>query len=162
MAFCTKCGAKLEEGAAFCASCGAPVAAPAPPTPTPSGPASRPPAANADLTPNVAGMLAYFTFIPAILFLLIEPYNKDRFVRFHAFQSLFFCFVWIVFWIAAAIVGMLVALVPVIGWTLLAFLHAGISLAGLVLWVILVAKAYQNEKFQLPFIGPMAEVQANR
>ena len=38
---------------------------------------------------NVAGMLAYFTIIPAIIFLLIEPYNRNRFVRFHSFQCLF-------------------------------------------------------------------------
>ena len=42
------------------------------------------------LSDNVAGMLAYFTIIPAIVLLLIEPYSKRRFVRYHAFQSLFF------------------------------------------------------------------------
>ncbi len=159
MAYCTKCGATLGEGSAYCASCGAPVAAQTgeapifPPAPNP---------ANAPLASNVAAMLAYFTFIPAILFLLIEPYNKDRFVRFHAFQSLFFNAAWVVLWMGTAMLGMAIALVPVVGWTILALIHTAISLGGLILWVVLVVKAYQNEKFQLPILGPMAETQANR
>ncbi len=36
-------------------------------------------------------MLAYVTIIPAIIFLVLEPYNKNRFIRFHSFQSIFFC-----------------------------------------------------------------------
>ena len=48
---------------------------------------------------NVVGMLAYFTFIPALIFIVIEPYNKNRFVRFHSFQSLFFHLAWFVIWI---------------------------------------------------------------
>ena len=42
------------------------------------------------LEDNVAGMLAYITIIPAIIFLVVEPFNKRRFVRFHSFQSIFF------------------------------------------------------------------------
>jgi len=43
------------------------------------------------MTDNVAGALAYVTFIPAIVFLVLEPYSKNRFIRFHSFQCLFFC-----------------------------------------------------------------------
>jgi uncharacterized membrane protein len=38
---------------------------------------------------NVAGMLAYITIIPAIVFLVMEPYNRNRFIRFHSWQSIF-------------------------------------------------------------------------
>src|SRR5262245_7124422 len=48
------------------------------------------PASQADLKPNVAGMLCYpLSFISGILFLVLTPYNRDRFVRFHAWQSIF-------------------------------------------------------------------------
>ena len=45
---------------------------------------------SAPLEENIAGMLAYITIIPSIVFLVIEPYNRNRFVRFHCFQNLFF------------------------------------------------------------------------
>ena len=69
--------------------------------------ASRAPAAAAGsgLTPNVAGALAYLLgFITGVLFLVIDPFKNDRFVRFHAFQSIFFNVLWIVFWILWTIV----------------------------------------------------------
>ena len=76
MAFCNMCGAQVADGATVCAGC--------------SGRAAVLPATAASgLTDNVAGMLAYVTFIPAIIFLVTEPYNKSRFIRFHSFQSIF-------------------------------------------------------------------------
>src|SRR5579862_7849497 len=90
MAFCSNCGTQIADGSTTCAAC-----------------ASRIPAAPAaavgnvgGMADNVAGMLAYFTIIPAIIFLVLEPYNKSRFVRFHAWQCLFFAIAWTVLWIA--------------------------------------------------------------
>src|SRR5581483_11608439 len=108
--FCSACGAPMAEGAVTCSACGTgagqPVgggtaAVPSPTTTTTGG-----------MTDNVAGMLAYITIIPAIIFLVMEPYNKNRFVRFHSFQSIFFNVAWIVLWIALSIVGS----IPVFGW----------------------------------------------
>ena len=48
-----------------------------------------PQAAQSGLSDNAAGALAYITIIPAIIFLLVEPYNKNSFVRFHAWQCIF-------------------------------------------------------------------------
>jgi uncharacterized membrane protein len=108
------------------------------------------------MTNNVAGMLAYVTIIPAIIFLVMEPYNKNRFVRFHAFQSIFFGVAWCALWIALSIIGML----PVLGWaTLLVWPLLG--LGGLILWIILLLKANQGQMFKLPVIGDLAEKQAN-
>ena len=108
------------------------------------------------LTENVASALAYVTIIPAVLFLVIEPYNKNRFVRFHSFQSIFFHVAWIILWIALGIFGHL----PFLGWASL-LLWPLIGLAGFVIWLILVFKAYQGKTFKLPVIGDMAEKQAN-
>jgi len=102
MAFCTVCGAQTPDGSTMCPACsrsGAPAAAPAQST-------------SGGLTDNVAGMLAYVTIVPAIIFLVMEPYNKSRFIRFHAFQSIFFAVAWTVIWIALSFVGM----IPVLGW----------------------------------------------
>ena len=66
----------------------------------------------AGLADNVAGALAYVTIIPAIVFLVLEPFNKKRFVRFHAFQCIFFAIAWIVLWIGLSFIGH----IPFLGW----------------------------------------------
>jgi len=110
--------------------------------------------AGGGITDNVAGMLCYILIV-AIIFLLIEPYNKSKFVRFHAFQCIFLCLGWIALGIALSIIGM----IPVLGWATL-LLWPLIGLAGLVLWIILFIKAYQGQMFKLPVIGDLAMKQA--
>ncbi len=105
-------------------------------------------------------MLAYFTIIPAIIFLLIEPYNRNRFVRFHAFQCLFVAVALVVIDVVLMILSSILHLVPVIGWMVTALMWPLYSLAVLALWLLLVIKAYQHQIFKLPVIGDLAEKQA--
>jgi uncharacterized membrane protein len=114
------------------------------------------------LTPNVAGALAYVTIIPAILFLVMEPYNKDRFIRFHSFQCLFFAATMFVASIVVMILGFILAFVPVLGWILDLILWATLWLGSIALVIFLIYKAYNNEKFMLPVIGNLAEQQASK
>jgi uncharacterized membrane protein len=153
MATCAKCGATVAEGTAFCGSCGAPVTGGVVTGTSTAAPSSG-------MASNIAGMLAYFTFIPAIIFLVLEPYNKDRYVRFHAFQSLFFHAAWIVAWIGMIILGMILGTIPVLGFIIHLLLDLALFIGGFILWLILVIKAYSNQKFHLPVIGNMAEEQA--
>jgi len=108
------------------------------------------------MTDNMAAALAYFTFIPAIIFLVLEPYNRNRVIRFHAWQSLLFSAAWFVLWWVIRIM----LHVPIFGFMTL-FLIPLIWLAGFVIWIILVLKAYQGQMFKLPVIGDVAEKQAN-
>jgi uncharacterized membrane protein len=166
MANCAKCGTELLPGAVFCGSCGASTAAAAAP---PAAPASAPnapsAAASGGLPPNVAGALAYFTIIPAIIFLVIEPFNKDRFVKFHSFQCLFLAGASIAFGIAYMIVSVLVNFIPVVG-TIVGIVMWGliviIQLCMFALIVFLMYQAYNEKKFKLPFIGNLAEQQAEK
>lgn len=119
------------------------------PTPPPAG------STTGGLDQNVAGLLAYITFIPAIIFLVVEPYNRNNFIRFHSFQSIFFNVAWFVIWIVVNIA----AWVPVVNFTLV-FIVPALAVAGLVLWIILLVKAYGGSKWKLPVIGDMAEKQA--
>jgi uncharacterized membrane protein len=148
MAFCNMCGAQIADGTTTCAACAGRI------------PAAGPPAATATpaqgMTDNVAGMLAYFTIFPAIVFLVMEPYNRNRFIRFHSFQCLFFAVAWTVLWIALSIF----AHIPFLGW-LSILIWPLIILAGFIVWIILVIKANQGQMYKLPFIGDMAEKQAN-
>jgi uncharacterized membrane protein len=159
MAFCSGCGTQMADNAAFCPKCGKAAAqvsgAEGPYVPPPVPPATYGTTA-APATPmaeNVAGMLAYFTIIPAIIFLLIEPYNRNRFVRFHAFQCLFTCAALIVLQIVLSIFSHILPIIMFGVWGLL-------GLAELALWILLVVKAYQHEMFKLPIVGDLAEKQA--
>jgi uncharacterized membrane protein len=141
MAFCNMCGNQIADGTTTCAACS-------------SRPATTGVAAPG-LADNIAGMLAYFTILPAIIFLVLEPYNKSRFIRFHSFQSIFFCVAWTVLWTALRIV----VSIPILGW-MTVFLWPMIMLAGLILWILVVIKANQGQMYKLPFIGDLAEKQA--
>jgi len=101
------------------------------------------------LTDNAAGALAYVTVIPAIVFLLVEPYSKNSYIRFHAWQSIFLG-------IAAFAIQVVLSVIPVIGWILIPFVLIGF----LVLWIIVLLKALKGQRFKLPFIGDLAEKQA--
>ncbi len=113
--------------------------------------------AAAGLTDNVAGALAYVTIIPAIIFLVLEPFNKKRFIRFHSFQCIFYSVAWMVIDIVLAIIGR----IPFLGWATL-FLWPLVTLALLVILLILALKAYQGQMFKLPVIGDIAEQQAGK
>ena len=115
--------------------------------PQPSQPPQSP--AQSGLSDTAAGALAYVTIIPAIIFLIVEPYNKNSYVKFHSWQSIFFC-------IAAFAIHLVLSLIPVIGWILVPF----VSLGFLIIWIIVLLKALKGERFQLPLIGKYAAQQA--
>jgi uncharacterized membrane protein len=142
MAFCNQCGAQIADGTTTCAACS-------------SRATVTPAVTSTGLADNVAGMLAYVTIIPAIIFLVVEPYNKSRFIRFHSFQSIFFSVAWTAMWIVLNIV----AHIPLLGF-LTVLIWPLIGLAGLVIWIILLLKANQGLMFKLPVIGDLAEKQA--
>lgn len=158
MAFCAKCGAQMAEGTTFCGSCGAAVGGAVPVGLTP---AASPSVASTGMTSNVAGALAYFTFIPAIIFLVVDPYKNDKFIRFHSFQSIFFNVVFIVFSIAWMILSVILGLVSagILG-GIMFLISLVIHLAFLGIWIFLTYKAYQNELYQAPIIGALAAKQA--
>jgi uncharacterized membrane protein len=105
---------------------------------------------------NVAGALAYVTFIPAILFLVLKSYKQNRFVRFHAVQCLLAWAAGIVIALALKVAGELVFLVPIAGPLLVLLLSVFAILAAVLLWLVLVVKALQGETFELPLLGKFA------
>ena len=106
---------------------------------------------------NFIAASAYVTFIPAIFFVLMEPFKRNRFVRFHAFQSIFLAGATILAAIAMRILYSLLAQIPVIGY-LMAWLTSTVVLLGwVILWLVLLVKAFQGEAFRLPWIGTLAK-----
>jgi uncharacterized membrane protein len=150
MAFCTSCGAQIPPGATACPAC----SRAATPSGTVAGSTAQP--NTGGIAENMAGALAYVTIIPAIVFLVLEPYNRNKFIKFHSFQCIFFAVAWTALWIVLNII----AHIPLFGW-LTVLVWPLVSLAGFVIWLVLVLKAYQGQMFKLPVIGDMAEKQAN-
>ena len=162
MAFCPGCGTQVADGTAFCPSCGKPVASAGTGAAAAAAPA---PAAvpSTGLTDNVAGMLCYCPFfigiIASVIFLVTDPYKTNRFIRFHAFQSLFLHAAMVVLGIAFMIINM------VLGAIFLP-LAAVAGVLELVLWlgvfvavVMLMVKAFNNQTPHLPVLGPLADKQ---
>lgn len=98
-------------------------------------------------TENFEAMLCYVLgWLTGLIFFLVEKDNK--FVRFHAMQSL-------ITFLGLFVVESVLAVIPLIGWIV------GLLLipATVILWIVLMVKAYQGEMFKLPIAGDMAEKQ---
>jgi uncharacterized membrane protein/ribosomal protein L40E len=166
--FCPKCGAENTEGNKYCQKCGAPIGV-EPPKPT--GVCAKCGTQNAEgtkycrncgamldipraagsttsLEPNIAGLLCYLAgWITGLVFILIEKENK--FVRFHAMQSIVTFGALTVLWIVFGILWF----IPVVG----VLLSTIAWILGVILWIVLMVKAYQGERFKLPIAGDIAE-----
>jgi uncharacterized membrane protein len=108
------------------------------------------------LSDSAASGLAYITFIPAIIFLATAPYNQKPLIRFHSWQSIFLCIASFAIQIVLTILGHL----PFFG-IIAGLLSVVVSLGFLVLWLIVMIKAFNGQLFKIPVIGDFAEKQAN-
>jgi uncharacterized membrane protein len=164
---CAKCGASLSSDAAFCSSCGAPAGAGAG-TGVGTGTGTTQPAAASSLELpgigfNVAGLLCYILWpVACIIFLLVGPYNRNKFVRFHAFQALFLGLAGILVAIALRILTSILALIPVLGWIVGALAWFVYTITLLVLVILLMYKAYNGEQYSLLVIGSLAAQQGEK
>jgi len=116
----------------------------------------QPAAAQSGLSDNAAGGLAYVTIIPAIIFLIVPPYNRNRFVRFHSWQSIMLAIAWIVVEVGLMVLGR----IPGVGLVDL-FLGPLVGLAFFVLWLMVLIQAFTGKMFKLPIVGDLAEKQAS-
>lgn len=97
------------------------------------------------LEQNVAGLLSYVLgWITGLIFFLLEKDN--RFVRFHAMQSI------IVFG-GLTVISLVIGVIPFLGWLISSLL----SILALILWILLMIKAYQGVWYKLPWVGDLAE-----
>jgi uncharacterized membrane protein len=110
---------------------------------------------------NVAGMLCYILgLITGIIFLVLEPYSKNRNIRFHAFQSIFLNVGIIVIEIVFGIVfGIMLRIAGIFG-VFLGIFWPIFGLGCLILWLYLLFSTYQGKTIVLPVIGPLAQKQA--
>ncbi len=145
LATCPHCAAQMPNTAAFCPGCGRSMQT-----------ETRAHGKVGALPENIAGALAYFTLIPAIVFLVLEPYNKNRFVRFHSIQCVLLCGAEILAAIALKLASVVLFIIPVLGPLLVLLVSMVVGLAVVVIWLVLVVKAFQGEMFKIPWLGDFA------
>ncbi len=167
MSFCKACGKELPEGNAFCPSCGVSINASVAATPAAAaaggGAVAMADASTAQpMATNVAGALAYLAgFITGIVFIATEPYKSNSFIRFHAFQSIFFNVAWIAIWMVWMVVSAILTPLTAGLFGLVALpVILILSLTGFGTWLFLMYQAYQQKLFRLPLIGKYAAQQA--
>jgi len=108
------------------------------------------------LSEAAASGLAYITFVPAIIFLMVAPYNQNSNVRFHAWQSIFLSIAWAAIWIVLVVIGV----IPLLNIVLVA-LTPIVAIGFLILWVVALVQAFQGKQFKIPVIGDFALRQAS-
>ena len=161
MAFCPKCGTAVNDGAPFCSSCGAPqAAAPAAAPPPPAQQAYVAPAGGnvqqSEMAENVAGFLCYLVgWVTGLVFFLID---KRPFVRFHAKQSITLfggmAIAWAIIWTMTLMFGFIGGIyIAGLLWAVSLLVYLGIF----ILWIVLMIKAYQGERFRVPVVADIAE-----
>jgi uncharacterized membrane protein len=136
------------------------------PDPGQGGYAPPPPAAvavpqSAGMEENIASALCYLAgWITGVIFLVLAPYNQNKTIRFHAFQAIFLNVAMIPLWIIFTILSFVMHYIPVLGALIMLLLWMVFGFGFFALWLFLMYKAYNREKFVLPIIGPLAEKQA--
>jgi uncharacterized membrane protein len=116
---------------------------------------TSPAAPTTGLAPHVAGALAYILGpITGVLFLVIE--KENRFVRFHAAQSITVGIVTIALYIALSLLGTVLAFIPVLGWIVALLLTLVIGFGSFVLWLVLMWRAFQGKEWEVPIAGGLA------
>lgn len=129
-----------------------------------SSPTPAPAQSSGGLEPNICGLLCWIPLGPvpliaSIVFLVADPYKQNKFIRFHAFQNLFFAGAMVALWIACLVVGAVLAfagplallMIPV--WFVLGF-------GALAVMIFMCIKAFGMQTTRLPIIGDLAAKQA--
>ena len=166
---CPQCHARIPDDVSFCPGCGRRIWLPgqdaAKPAQTAS-PATTPAVdvwavtASQDsivqLKDRLIAALAYVTFIPAVVLVLVPAFKRNRFIRFHAFQSILFVVATILLAIAVRILFSILTLIPAIGFLMAWLVMAVVALGLAIAWLVLLVKALQGQTFGLPAIGNLA------
>ena len=111
------------------------------------------------ISENTIGALAYFTLIPAFVFLAIAPYNRSSYVRFHAWQSIV---VSVLAFFANFLVGNFLTRIAGVTPVALVSTQGVIGGAFFLVWLWCVIGALNGKRCRLPLIGNWADEQAYR
>lgn len=134
---CPDCAAQMPDSAAFCPGCGRSMRI--------ESAAKQKTGVRGD---DFLGALAYVSFVPALVFLLVDRYRKYPFVRFHSIQCLLFWLVCVVLAVVVRIVWLVLLFIPIVGPLLAVLVVVVVALAAVFTWIVLLVKAFQGERLR--------------
>jgi uncharacterized membrane protein len=102
----------------------------------------------------IAALSYVLGFVTGIIFLYLDPYDKDEFVRFHARQSIVFSVAVFVLWI---VVSVFIAVLPRWFSGLLWLLWRLVAIGLAFFWLFLIYKAYTGERYRIPELADWAD-----
>lgn len=142
---CAHCSAEMPDISSYCPACGEAV------------PSAAESFAAAGLGERILAALAYLPLLPAILLLLIPATRRSAFIRFHAWQGVFFAALGISVALVLRVIFLMFQFLGSFGF-LLAWLLVGVSaIAFTIAWLMLVVKAILGQSYEIPFIGAVAD-----
>jgi uncharacterized membrane protein len=106
------------------------------------------------LSENAIGAIAYVTFLPAIVFLILPPYNANPYIRFHAWQSILLN---VVAFVVSFALSFALMFGLVFGSVLMIAIPRLISICWILLWILCAIAAVNGKRLKLPIVGPLAE-----
>ncbi|MDY6780301.1 MAG: DUF4870 domain-containing protein [Halobacteria archaeon] len=153
--FCSSCGEVIKKEAEICPECGVSVGGG-----SGTGLGGTTGETNSGLDENAAGALAYILGLLSGLFFYVTEEEND-FVRFHAMQSILFSVAAIIVnWVVSSLLFSIIFRGAFFGyglWGLISLISTLVTLALGVVWLLLMFKAYNGERYKLPVIGDFAE-----
>jgi uncharacterized membrane protein len=105
-------------------------------------------------TNPIAALTYLGFFVTGIIFLYVEPYNQDSFIRFHARQSIGFTVVWFAVYI---VLSVFIAVMPHPIAVILGLIEGLVDIGFAVMWVILMYKAYNGERYRIPELADIID-----
>ena len=145
--FCAACGAQMADGSAACAACGKAAGSGAPASSTAAGG-----------NDNIIALLCYspVSIVGIILCLVVEPYSKSKFCRFHAFQAIFTAVAIVALFITFAILSVVIGMILPVMLILIPILYFVVWLGCIILAIMMMIHAYQGKMTKLPVVGGFA------
>ena len=109
---------------------------------------------DAKQTKPIAALTYILGFVTGIMFLYLEPYNQDEFIRFHARQSIGFSVVWFA---VEIVFGVFISILPLALGRLLGGIQMLINLGLAIFWLFLMYKAYMGERYRIPELADIVD-----
>jgi len=109
------------------------------------------------LSDNAVAAISYITFVPAIAFLVLEPYKRSSYVRFHAWQCIFLS---LAAFFISLVLGFALSMMSFFSYFAARSIGELVDLCWFLLWILCVINAINGKRFKLPIVGQLAERQA--
>ena len=137
---CAACGMGLTEVTSFCPGCGQPTGL-----------------LEISGRDRMLAGLAYLTLLPSAILLIVQPFKRDSYLRFHSIQALAYWAAGVAIGLALRVLAYALILIPTAGLLIIVLLSVALAVAWTLGLAVLTIKALQQQLFKIPWIGSLAQ-----